>query len=200
MSRVDTLTFRFAVFELIWFSRLTTTVALVVFAPTVVVASVTNTVTCPVWMAANTAAHRRFRCVGGRVWIQTFAVFAMLELVLISGVTTAITFIPSTTAVVVVIVTYTIFSPSWRPTLAGTEFLQRVQALARFAVFIVVFLSTAVATIPAACAVVVSVVTVLVPLPIRRTALSGSFRALFDFRFTIFALAFRTIRLFVDFG
>jgi len=63
-------------------------------------------------MGTNTAAHRRFRCVGGRVWIQTFAVFAMLELVLVAGVTTAIALIPSTTAVVVVIVTYTIFGPS----------------------------------------------------------------------------------------
>jgi len=81
------------------------------------------------------------------------------------GVSATVSFIPITTTVIVVVVANTVTSPSSRSTLCGARFFQGVLTLAHLAVFIDVFLATAVSAIPVASAVVVVIVTVLVAFP-----------------------------------
>jgi len=110
--RVDALAVFLAIFVLILFARRAATISFVVFAATIVVASVAKTIARPSRMTACAGARcllwREVRVCG----IQTLALFAVLHLVFILGVPTTVTFIPSATTVVVVVVANTVTSPS----------------------------------------------------------------------------------------
>lgn len=131
--------------------------------------------------------------------IQALAFFTELELVLFVGNATAVSLIPSTTTVVVVVITDTVIGPIRCSTRSRAFLIFRIQTLALFAILVAVLFATAVATIPIASAVIVLVVTSCVAFPVNCPAFAVFFRALFELSFAIFALALGTVRLFVDF-
>lgn len=194
-----TLGISFAEFELVRVTRISTAIAFVVLTGAVVVARVANTVACPVRVRARAAALLDFRCIVFAFGIQTLAVFTELELVLMSGIATAVSLIPSTTTVVVVVVADTIIGPIRRSTLSSAFLVLRIQTLALGAKLVDVLLATAVTAVPIACAVVVFVVASRVTFPVGFPAFAGVFRTFFDLSFAIFALALGTKRCFVDF-
>lgn len=132
------------------------------------------------------------------LWIQTQANFAELVLVKVVAFAAAVTLIPPTTAIVVFIVTDTVFGKIRKTALSGALLFLGVQAFTFVAKFIIIFLAAAIAFVPIARAVVVIVITGFVTNPIGFLTSAGCFGAVFDFIFsvTIFALAFFTVRFF----
>lgn len=96
--------FGLAELELIRVARDAAAIPFVVSTPAIVVASVTNTIASPVRVATRAAAHLLARCVVFIFGVQTLAVFAVRKLVFMVGNAAAVTSIPSTTAVVVIVV------------------------------------------------------------------------------------------------
>lgn len=111
--RVKTNTlFGLAELELIRVVRFAAAIPFVVFTPTIVVASVTNTIASPVRVTARAVAHRLARCIVFIIGVQTLAVFAVRKLAFMVGNAAAVTSIPSTTTVVVVVVTNAVATPT----------------------------------------------------------------------------------------
>jgi len=115
-----------AEFELVWISGVTAAISCIVSAGAIVIASITNTVASPIRGLAFRVAHQLFGLVLLVIGIQTLAVFAELLLIRIPGIAAAITVIPSTTAVVVVIVADSVASPVRLPALCVANLLQGI--------------------------------------------------------------------------
>jgi len=129
-----------------------------------------------VWIGGG-RGRRSARC-GAFRRIKTFANFAVAVLMLLPISSTAIAIIPVTAAVVVLVVAVTVLGESFQATFAfalrmgshgscrsNKVLLCRVEALAFFAVTVLVFvptLATTVTAVPSATAVVVCVVAVAI--------------------------------------
>lgn len=203
VGRVDTVTVggvAAAEFELVWIARVPTAISCIISTGAVVISFITNTVASPIRVTAFPDAFLLFWFVFTAIGIQTLAFCAKLLLIRILGIAAAITFIPSTTAVVVFIVTDSVTSPIRLSALCVADLFLGIQAGALAAKFKVALCITAVATIPVACAVVIFIVAVGVAFPFGCKTFTICFRAVFDFGITIFALALRAIFAFVNFG
>jgi len=159
----------------VFVTALTTTVATIPFAATIVVLVVAAPITNPIWRFTVTVTFLFF-------WVAAFTVFAVLKLKLVSILATAVPIIPVASAIVIFIIASSISMESGSPAftaILGTFFLGlRVSTSTLGAIlklFWVAALATAIATVPITTTIIIHVIASAIFLPFFAAALAVTF-------------------------